>query len=339
MAITVVVLAACLNRVLLAVLAFDGLVVAAVVISGFFEPKSDPAGEGLKAAYTVFIAVPFVVAGLLAFVPAAPARWAALLVASVLPLAGLYQLASPLLSTLGERREAAGAADFPRAPARQVAAAIVAGDSAAVRRLVAERHVDLATEGRHERTLLIFAAERRPEMIPVLVALGADPNRRTSRGELPLEVALGNVSPGPAELGQMRALRALLDAGTDPNQKTAFDLWLLELAVRSRRPDHVALLLEHGADPTVIGDRGFSMPMHAVFDRQWALAAELLRRGAPATHWGKYGDDLRSVYADARVAIHTEPGELEAIEAFRAAAREARVELPPPARPPNAPPA
>lgn len=318
-----------LSRVLAVVLAFDAIVVAIVVGVGIFGAKSDAAGEGLKQFYLLLLGVPFAIAALLALVPFAPARWVSLALASILPLLVVFAIGARVLAPVGERLEATGASEFARAPARQAARAIVDGDSATLRRLVREQHLDLTTEGDEQRTLLGFAIARRPAFIPLLVELGADPNRRATNGEMPLEIALAESQSDAQQPGNTDALRLLFDAGARPNERTRFDTWLLELAVRNRRPDQVQLFLDHGADAKTVGDRGWTMPMFAVMARQWSTASELLSRGASATAKGTYGDSLAGVYDDALRAYASAPTSVERsqIEAFREAARRAGVQL------------
>lgn len=319
-----------LGRALAVVLAFDGLVLAIMLIAGFVGPRSDAAGEGLRHAYTVFVAIPFVLAGVLALVPFAPVRWLALGIASLLPLVVVVALVSPLLTPIAERLSATGASEFPRAPARQMAAAIASGDSDAVRRIATAQHVDFAAEGREQRTLLTFAVDRRPALIPLLVQLGADANRPSPNGEVPLEAAIAASQASAPAPGNTDAMRLLLEAGANPNVRSRFGTWLLELTVRNRRPDQVALLLDHGADPKTIGDRGWTMPMFAVMARQWELAADLLRRGASATQHGTYGDSLGGVYDESvrPIAAELTAADRARIDAFREVARSAGVALP-----------
>lgn len=88
------------------------------------------------------------------------------------------------------------------------------------------------------------------EIQPCLDA-GADVNEPNRVGYTPLTIA--------ASRGDVSITRALLDAGadvdrTDPNGTTA-----LGAAVMSRAPmDVISLLVEHGADPNRVNQRGQS---------------------------------------------------------------------------------
>ena len=117
--------------------------------------------------------------------------------------------------------------------------------------------------------------------------------------------------------GDEAKVRRLLEAGIDPNIRDPFtavppengkeSLSLLALAIESKRPKVVRLLLEHGADPNIlaiIGPYGNEMSPFSfttVFGRHaFAIETALLEHGAKVTgsnldvlsRCGKYGEHL-----------------------------------------------
>lgn len=108
-----------------------------------------------------------------------------------------------------------------------------------------------------EPAALLLAAERAPDLLPVLVRYGADPTTRLPSGDPLVFLAL--------DLGDMRLLERLIKAGASP---TAVDRdgWPLVLAHASGRrgfgPGNwygVARLIALGADPAVTGPDGKSL--------------------------------------------------------------------------------
>ena len=202
----------------------------------------------------------------------------------------------------GEKRQAAlreeqrsGKTAFGDQPALfAVAQAIVKNDQEAIR-AAAAAVPDLQTPGRNGATLLDFAVTSswpRPELVEAvktLLALGADPNHTNGQ---PNSTAMADAVHGSAAL-----LRAMLDAGGDPNTRDEHGwpiilrIWYLGYPPRDERA-RLELLVERGADiNSTVPDRpyeervGYTVLLYRMLagpknDDAYADALFLLERGA-----------------------------------------------------------
>ena len=167
---------------------------------------------------------------------------------------------------------------------REMVSAIVAGDLAAVNRLLASApHLATATfqcgatraaakESFIEAvkryivagdTALHFAAAAyQTELARKLIESGADIHARNRFGDQPLHAAAaGNPnSPGWNSAAQAAAIAFLIEAGADPNAASKRGVTPLHIAVRTRCAGAVQTLLELGADPARTNKNG-STPM------------------------------------------------------------------------------
>jgi ankyrin repeat protein len=176
--------------------------------------------------------------------------------------------------------------------------AIAAGDTSAVRRLLA-REPRLATQATVEgatrsasqssflpsighyvyagdTALHVAAAAHHVEVVATLLALGASPRARNRRGAEPLHYAADG-STGSAPLhpeAQTSTIEALIRAGADPNAEDNDGVAPLHRAVRTRSAAAAAALLAHGAEPRRQSGRG-STPLH--------LAVQNTGRGGSGT--------------------------------------------------------
>lgn len=132
------------------------------------------------------------------------------------------------------------------------------------------RPLSATAVGESGLTDLHYAVERDlPELIGILVKLGADPNEKDDYGRTPLH----HVSRQPA------MVTLLLDHGADVNAKDDSGRTPLH-AVSFRDPAFTALLLDHGADVNAKDEGGFT-PLHAAVNYGYlATVAVLLERGA-----------------------------------------------------------
>lgn len=127
----------------------------------------------------------------------------------------------------------------------------------------------------------------------LLLARGADPAVRNYLGLTPLEyaacyghelVAEALVQAGAhhtvstaAALGANQALRRLLYAGAEPNDRDYFGYTPLHWAARHGQFEAARLLLQHGADPAVQDANG-ETPLHRATQWGHGLVANLLRQ-------------------------------------------------------------
>ncbi len=190
----------------------------------------------------------------------------------------------------GYRRamDADGGAFFPERMTRGLVHAIAAGDTAEVRRRAA-RGADLDGLTRHGRwSVLTWAINYHPELAPLLLDLGADPDLVPAGGQPPLWTAIAR--------GQPTTVRALLDHGADPNagrliptRPVLFDaLWTSEHQT-------FRLLLERGADPRSINDDGATIALEAARQERWDDARLALEAGADPGRPAADGSTLASL--------------------------------------------
>jgi hypothetical protein len=110
--------------------------------------------------------------------------------------------------------------------------------------------------------LHVAAASHLPELVHMLLDLGADAGVRNRRGAQALHYAADGVPGSPQwdPRGQAAVIQALVAAGADPNCKDTSGVAPLHRAVRTRCAAAVRALLESGADPNLPNGTG-SSPM------------------------------------------------------------------------------
>ena len=97
-----------------------------------------------------------------------------------------------------------------------------------------------------------------PEMVPLLIRSGADVNATSWGGVTALMGAAGGKGL-PPEIDNARLVSELLAAGADVNIKSEVNWTALFFAARwTRDPAVVLLLLEAGADATIVDGDGFN---------------------------------------------------------------------------------
>lgn len=113
-----------------------------------------------------------------------------------------------------------------------------------------------------DTALHLAAAAYLPDLVDMVIDLGADVAARNRRGAQALHYAADG-APGSAgwdPTGQVAAIEALVTAGADPNATDKSGVAPLHRAVRTRCAAAVRALLELGADPNLSNGSG-SSPM------------------------------------------------------------------------------
>lgn len=121
----------------------------------------------------------------------------------------------------------------------------------------------------------------------ILLENGADPNRASPMGQLPLEFVC-QFSSGPQQLA---TASLLLKAGADPNRSQSGKTTPLNLVChRSHDPNLINLLLDYGADPTLADERGRTALHEAAARVNDATVQRLLDLGADPLALDHQGD-------------------------------------------------
>jgi hypothetical protein len=141
-------------------------------------------------------------------------------------------------------------------PEKQLQEAVRVSDKARIQKLTATG-ADVNTKDSEGNTLLCSTED--PEIIQLLLSLGADPNVACDDGTTPLIVAvMGRTA--------LSAIRALLNAGANPNTPGGFGMTPLMHASGNREIEVVKCLLSAGADVTAVDTLGKSA-LHAARKR------------------------------------------------------------------------
>ena len=241
--------------------------------------------------------------------------------AGILALPFVLMFVFSVMNSLGEARNQqyvndlhSGREDFRDQPALlAVAEAISKNDENAIR--VAAKNVqDLNAPGREGKTLLFFAVDQaleRPELVKAvetLLSLGADPKYHNGQ--------LHSFAMWRAVNGEVRLLKAMLDAGGNPNaldfrgDPIVFYIWN-ENFFPADRPMRLRLLLDRGADvnsilpKTASGFSGYSLVLYRTREGSsdhsaYTDAVELLERGADPNRAADDGMTLAKMLAQQR---------------------------------------
>ncbi len=241
--------------------------------------------------------------------------------AGILALPFVVMFVFSVMNSLGEARNQqyvndlhSGREDFrDQAALLAVAEAISKNDENAIR--VAAKNVpDFNAPGREGKTLLFFAVDQaleRPELVKaveVLLSLGADPNYNNGQ--------LHSFAMWRAVNGEVRLLKAMLDAGGNPNaldfrgHPIVFYNWN-ENFFPADRPMRLRLLLDRGAGvnsilPKTASDfSGYTLLLYRTREGSsdhsaYTDAIELLQRGADPNRVADDGMTLAKMLAQHR---------------------------------------
>ncbi|MER6601654.1 ankyrin repeat domain-containing protein [Streptomyces parvus] len=148
--------------------------------------------------------------------------------------------------------------------------------------------------------LYTAAVQDRPEMVRLLLAAGADPNRASGpeAGDLPL--------CGAACGGHTEVVEALLSAGAQPDLREEFGFTALRWAVGLGHAPTVEALLAAGADPLLPGPQGEAMLVLAAQRGSVRTVRALLAHGAAAGAEGQ-GSAVAVALAEARRIAGLDP--------------------------------
>jgi hypothetical protein len=194
-----------------------------------------------------------------------------------------------------------------------VAQAIVANDQEAIR-AAAKAVPDLQAAGRDGATLLCFAVRQTwqhrelVESVKTLLSLGANPNFTNGQRD---SYALANAVHGPAA-----GLRAMLDAGGDPNALSEYGWPIVFMHFKlayyqDEERERLDLLLDRGADinSTVPArdseNAGYPLLLYttrqgASVSREYLEALHLLERGADPSRAGTDGMTFAQMLTEQR---------------------------------------
>lgn len=155
----------------------------------------------------------------------------------------------------------------------EVADALMAGDAAGARKLVAQ-HSDVNVPQPDGATALHWAVYRSDkEMVDLLLRAGANPKAANREGSTPLWLASIN--------GDAPIIEALLKAGADANEHLPLGRTPIMAAARTGNVDAIKVLLDHGADVNAKETLRGTTPLMWAADEGHAAAIQfLIQHGA-----------------------------------------------------------
>ncbi|HEY3245348.1 MAG TPA: ankyrin repeat domain-containing protein [Phycisphaerae bacterium] len=150
----------------------------------------------------------------------------------------------------------------------EVADAVMRGNKAAVRTLLAQR-ADVNAPQPDGATALHWAVFRSDkEMVDLLIRAGANAKAANREGATPLSLASTN--------GDAAIIAALVSAGADPNEHLPFAKTPLMMASRTGNVEAMKVLLDHGADVNAKETLRGTTPLMWAADEGHAPAIQLL---------------------------------------------------------------
>ena len=284
-----------MNKVFWAVVALDAALFLILLVSGLMEKGHSDGGREMGLAFYVILPVAFIVLAVLLYVRSSSliARWLALVIVAGpgLLIAGARKRDAYLSYTI--RQELEGTGYFAGSEQKELGAAVVHRDLAAVQKLA--RAVDVNAAGKNGMTFLSLAMEEE---------FGAEWSKRGMPSELPIvrELLARGANPNSGmdtatKIPDPEFIRALLEAGADPNLKVGkspvvFN-WLTVIPVAN-----FALLAEHGLDLNSNDPYGTPLVQRAAESEKWEIVAYLIEHGADVKRGDKSGRTLSALIED-----------------------------------------
>lgn len=293
-----------------------------LVSAGFaLNTYENPHGEfdGLIVAFFAACAVlALVMMGVVAFIRR-PAAYGIGLALAIAPY-GFYgiQYLGMYVSTPSEQSLAAGHGYFKDAADRDLADAIMVGDSRNVASLARSANLNaIGWESMTFMRLAVIEAHAKPDVIVALLKAGINPDQDHM-------VLFGSIHDGEeADGGAMitgkneKLLRAVIGTKVDLNALNEDSEPRFFTAVRW--PAGLAIVLDNGAKADAPGKDGYTALMWAIVFSDWQAANILLAHGASLDHVAGNGKSPRSLLlaaiANTNQNHDKEPPELAALEA------------------------
>lgn len=203
---------------------------------------------------------------------------------------------------------------FKDANVLALARAIEAGDTEAIERLI-DGGVDVNSSGRGNTTLLARAiVARNKASYKLLLQLGASPNILDDRGIAVVHLATYQADP--------YWLSEALQSGGDPNLLSAGNTLgavpPIFFAIDESLPDHVRLLINHGADVNFQNSEGDCPLYYAALKKRYDIVLDLLRGGANIRVKNRFGHDVYSItwYVDPAKVDQQQAAYLQQVKSF-----------------------
>lgn len=261
------------------IVCFDLAVLMLFFVLGLAAAVSSKTSFFVVAGYMLVVPGLFLLGSILLFVRSSATGWrvvALLLAASPIIVAFVSQRIAD--ADLGANMDQTGKLTFFReGPLRKISTAISSNDAAAVKALAPG--VKLNEHGMNGKTLLLLALEqlrKTPTQLEVLRALvQAGADPNIGAAELPLELALQTSSKTGLE-----PVTLLLAAGAKPNTKTQFGTPMFFNATgRAHSRELLRAVLDAGADLKTRDSHGGSVVFFAATTANWPAVLLLLERG------------------------------------------------------------
>jgi ankyrin repeat protein len=158
------------------------------------------------------------------------------------------------------------------------------GDPAILAALL-DKHADLnATRPDGITPLALCAGNAPSSILERMIAAGAAVNHANEAGQTPLMWA--------AARGRVDNIRLLIAHGAQVNEKSAKGFTPLFFALKSHVAEAPIALLELGADPDCIARDGTSVVQLAMYQKDYAFAAQMIARGANLRAFDRNGNQL-----------------------------------------------